>query len=566
LKNAEIAKIFYEMAAMLEAQGVDFKPRAYRNAAMSIETLGKDIEEIYKEGKLKNISGVGESLANKITEYIETGKIKAYEKMKKKFPVDMHGLTAVEGIGPKTARTLYKKLSVKTLSDLHRAARHHKIRKIKGLGKKVEKNILENIGFAKESGKRIMLGKAFPSADTILKMLQSSNTVENAVIAGSLRRMKETIGDVDILAISKNPSKTMDFFTKMKGTRKVLAKGSEKSAVILDDGLHVDLRIVPKESWGSALMYFTGSKEHNVELRKLAIKKGLKLSEYGLFRGKKSIAGKTEEDVYRKLNLQSIPPELRENMGEIELASKKKIPELVELNDIQGDLHTHTKWSDASDSVEEMAKKADSLGYKYICITDHGGNLRIANSLDWKRVKKQRKEIDKVNRKTKVKVLQGLEVNVKKDGTIDVPELVLKELDVVVAGVHASLKQDEKTMTKRLLKALDNKHVDILAHPTCRLINERKPILFNKNKVFQKAADEGIVLEIDAQPSRLDLNDVDAKKAIDIGCMLSINTDAHSAETLEYMKYGVATARRAWATKKDVLNCLDLKKLMKKLK
>jgi len=566
LKNAEIARIFYEMADILEAQGVDFKPRAYRNAAMSIETLGKDIEDVYKKGKLKEIPGVGESLAMKISEYIETGKIKAYEKLKKKFPVDMKGLTSVEGIGAKTALVLYKKLAVKSLKDLHRAAKNKKIRKIKGLGLKTERNILANIDFAKESGKRIPIGKALPSAINVLRKLEESSTVEKAEIAGSLRRMKETIGDVDILVLSKKPSNTMDFFTKMKTVKKVLAKGKEKSAVILDDGLHVDLRLIPKDSWGSALMYFTGSKEHNVEMRKLAIKKGMKLSEYGLFKKQKMVAGKTEEEVYRKLGLQFVPPEIRQNSGEMEAAAKKKLPDLVELKDIKGDLQMHTKWSDGSDTVEDMAKKADELGYEYICITDHGGNLKIANSLDWKRVKKQRKEIDKVNRKSKVKVLQGLEINIRKDGTVDVPELLMKELDVVVAGIHANFKQDEKAMTKRMLKVLENRYVDIIVHPTCRMINERKPISFDKEKVFQKAADEGVVLEIDAQPSRLDLNDANSKKALGYGCMLSIDTDAHSAETLGYMHYGVGTARRAWATKKDILNCLSLKKMMKKLK
>lgn len=566
MKNAEIARIFYEMADILEAQGVDFKPRAYRNAAMSIETLGKDIEDVYKKGKLKEIPGVGESLAMKISEYIETGKIKAYEKLKKKFPVDMKGLTSVEGIGAKTALVLYKKLAVKSLKDLHRAAKNKKIRKIKGLGLKTERNILANIDFAKESGKRIPIGKALPSAINVLRKLEESSTVEKAEIAGSLRRMKETIGDVDILVLSKKPSNTMDFFTKMKTVKKVLAKGKEKSAVILDDGLHVDLRLIPKDSWGSALMYFTGSKEHNVEMRKLAIKKGMKLSEYGLFKKQKMVAGKTEEEVYRKLGLQFVPPEIRQNSGEMEAAAKKKLPDLVELKDIKGDLQMHTKWSDGSDTVEDMAKKADELGYEYICITDHGGNLKIANSLDWKRVKKQRKEIDKVNRKSKVKVLQGLEINIRKDGTVDVPELLMKELDVVVAGIHANFKQDEKAMTKRMLKVLENRYVDIIVHPTCRMINERKPISFDKEKVFQKAADEGVVLEIDAQPSRLDLNDANSKKALGYGCMLSIDTDAHSAETLGYMHYGVGTARRAWATKKDILNCLSLKKMMKKLK
>jgi len=562
MKNREIAKIFYEIADMLEMQDVQFKPRAYRKAAQNIESLSEDIEEVYKRGELEKIPGVGKSIAEKVKEFIEKGSVAYYEKLKKEIPVNLEELSSVEGLGPKMIKLLYKELGIKNLDDLEKAAKEGKIRHLKGMGERTEQKILENIEFARKKGGRILLGFALPEAMRLIKFLEKY--AEKISLAGSLRRRKETIGDMDILAVSFSPKKLMDEFTGMKEVDKILAKGETKSSVRLKSGIQVDLRIVDKESFGSALQYFTGSKEHNIEVRKIAVRSRYKLNEYGLFdkKSNKKIAGETEEEVYKALGMQYIPPELRENRGEVEAALNGKLPILVEREDIKGDLQMHTKWSDGANTIEEMVKESIKLGHSFIAITDHVGTLKIAGGMGEDEIRKQMKEIESLNEKyDDFHIFHGVEVNILKDGNLDMSREVLKDVDVVIASIHSAFRQSMEEMTERLLKALENDVVDIIAHPTARIIYKREAIKFDVEKVFEAARENGVILEINAQPDRLDLNDILAKKAIEQGIKLSIGTDAHNKETLRYIELGVAVARRAWAEKKDIVNTYSLDKL-----
>lgn len=569
MKNLEIARIFYEMADILEIKEVEWKPRAYQKAARAIETSSKDVEKIYDKGGLKalqKIPGVGEAIAGKIEEFIKTGKIKEYEKLKKSVPAGIEKITDIPGMGPKKALVLIKKLKIKSVKDLEKAAKQGKIRKISGFGEKSEEDILKGIDLLKSSAGKMLLGKALPLAQELVSELKGLKEVKRINIAGSTRRRKEVVRDLDILAVSTKPKNVMDFFTSMPAVSDVIAKGSAKSSVRLKAGINVDLRVIEEKSFGAALQYFTGSKSHNIRCRKIAIKKGLKLNEYGLFdvKTKKYICGKTEQEVYKKLGMQYIEPELRENKGEIEAALKNKLPKLVGYSDIKGDLQMHTKYSDGADTVEAMAKAAKDMGYEYIAITDHSKSEHIARGMDEKQLSKYMKEIDKVNKKLKgIRILKGAEVDILKDGSLDYADKYLKKLDIVLAAVHSRFKSSEKEMTKRVLKALENRHVHILAHPTGRLINAREPYAINLSKVFDACKDNNVWPEIDAFPSRLDLSDANAKYAIEKGLKLVINTDSHNADQLRYMEFGIATARRGWARKKDIVNTLPWKKFEK---
>ena len=570
MKNEELAKIFYAIADILEFKNVQWKPRAYRTAARSIESLSKDIEDIYKEEGikgLKEISGVGEGIAKKIAEFLETGKIQEYERLKKKVPKHFEELLKVPGLGIKRAKILHEKLHIASLKDLEKAAQEHKISKLESFREKSEENILKGISFVKGSGGRMLLGNALPIATEIEERLKSLKEVQKVIVAGSIRRRKETIRDIDILVSAKNAERVTDFFTSMKEVNRVLGKGPTKSSIILKNNLQVDLRIIPLEDYGAALQYFTGSKEHSVHLRKLALKKHLKLSEYGVFKGKKKIAGKNEEEVYNALGLQYIEPELREDKGEIELASQKRLPQLVLEKDIKGILHVHTSLSDGINSIEEMAETVKGLGYQYVAICDHGGNLKIANSLDEKRLLKQMKAIDLVNKKMKdFSILKGSEVDILKDGNLALKNSVLKELDIVIGSVHSGFKSSEKEMTKRILKAFDNPYLHVFGHPTGRMIHKREPYSVQLSKVFEKAKERNIALEIDSYPDRLDLSDANVKDAVNKKVKIAIGTDAHAKEHLRFFSLGVSTARRGWATKKDVINCFNVNELKKFLK
>jgi len=570
MKNQEIANILYEIADFLEMEGVKFKPYAYQKAAITIETLEEDIEEIYKKGgreALEKIPGIGKSIAQKIEEYLKTGKIKYHQDLKKKTPVNMEELTAIEGLGPKMVKVLYQELGIRNLKDLEKAAKAHKIAPLFGFGEKTEKNILQGIEFLKKSKGRFLLGEILPKVKQIQQKLKSLKEVERIEVAGSLRRMKETIGDVDFLVISKNPEKVIDFFVSLPGVEKVWGKGKTKSSVRMKEGFDVDLRVVPKESYGSALQYFTGSKSHNISIRKIAIEKGMKLSEYGLFKGKKRIAGETEEEIYQKLGMQCPPPEMREDQGEIELALKGALPKILEYNEIKGDLHCHTKWDGGANSILEMAQAAIEMGYEYIGISDHTKFLKIEHGLDERDLSLQRKEIEKLNKEferrgVKFRILQGAETNILKDGSLDIKEDSLKKLDYVIAGVHSNFKMKKEEMTNRIIKAIKNPYVKIISHPTGRILKRRDEYEIDFDKILRAAKLYNVALEINSFPDRLDLCDQNIKRAKEAQVKMCINTDAHHKDQLRFIEFGIAQARRGWAEKKDIINAHPLKKLM----
>ncbi len=563
MKNQELAKIFYEIADYLRMDNVAFRPYAYEKAGMSLEGMEEDVKEIYNRGGLKGlekIPGVGKNIALKIEEYLKTGRVKTYERLKKKTPINLGELTSVEGMGVKKAKVLYEKLKIKNLKDLEKAVKAHKIASLEGFGEKTEKNILQGIAFLKRSKGRFLLGEITPVVESVLESLEKLKEIEKISVAGSVRRMKETIGDVDILAVSKNPDKVMDFFVSLPGIVKVWSKGSTRSSVRMEKGFDVDLRVVSSESYGSALQYFTGSKEHNIATRKIAISKKLKLNEYGVFKGSKMIAGKNEKEVYKAIGLDLIPPELREDRGETE----SKIPVLVGYNDIKGDLHCHSDWDGGTNSIKQIALKAKELGYEYIGITDHTKFLRIEHGLNEKQLAQQRKEIDKLN--LGIKILQGCEANILKDGTIDIKDEALKKLDFVIAGVHSSMKMAKEEMTERIIRAMKNPNVDVISHPTGRVLNYRDEYQVDFDKILKAAKSTKTILEINASPYRLDLKDINIKKAKELGVKMIINTDAHHIDQMEFIKYGIAQARRGWAEKKDIINTFSLSKLLKYFK
>jgi len=561
MRNRDIARILYGIANLLEIKDVPFRPNAYRKAAQNIELLTEDVEKVYERGELEKIPGVGKNIAEKIKEMLETNSLAYYERLKKEVPVDVEALSSVEGLGPKKIKMLYSELGIKTLDDLEKAALEGKIRELKGMGEKTEENILKNIALARGRGGRGLLGVVLPEAIAIRESLEGM--AERISIAGSIRRMKETIGDVDILATSPRPAGMMDFFTNMDNVAAVIVKGETKSSVRLESGIQVDLRIVPEESFGSALQYFTGSKSHNIEVRKVAVRAGCKLNEYGLFKGGRRIAGRTEKEVYRALGMDYIPPELRENRGEVEAAMGGKLPKLVEYEDVKGDLQMHTTWSDGANTVEEMAEEAAGMGHEFIAITDHVGTLKIAGAMDEKRIRKQMKEVEKANEKYDIRIFYGVEVNIMKDGSLDMDRKVLKDVDVVAAGIHSGFRMSDRDMTSRVMRAIESGVVDIIVHPTGRIIQKREGAALNFDKVFEAARENSVVMEINAQPARLDLNDVHVKRAVEMGVKLSIGTDAHSASQLHFINLGTAVARRGWAEKDDIINTYPIKKLEK---
>ena len=569
MKNIEVAELLNEIADYLEFADDTFRVRAYRKAALVIEGLSEDIEQVWKDGRLEELPGIGEGIAKKIDEFLKTGKLKHLDELKKKTPVDMESLGRIEGIGPKTILKLYRELKIKNVAGLEKAAKQGKIQKIEGLGPTVEQNIIKSIEFAKKSKDRVPLGFALGSAEEVTKYLKALKEVQKVSVAGSTRRMKETIGDIDILATSKNPQIVIDFFAKMPNVAQVLAKGPTKSSVRLKEGMQVDLRVLNDNIFGAALLYFTGNKEHNIILRRIAIEKGLKLSEYGLFdsRTNRLVAGRTEEEVYKKLGMDYIEPEMREDEGEIEMAQHHMLPKLIGYNNIKGDLQMHTKWSDGNNTVEEMALAAKKLGHEYICITDHTGKLAIANALDEKRIKGQRKEIDKLNKKLSgIEILQGVEVNITDDGKLDMPDKVLKEMDIVVASIHSGFKNPKEKITRRMVKAIENENVDIIAHPTGRLITKRESYDIDLDAVFDAAKRTNTIMEINSYPERMDLRDSHVRAAVKAGVKLVISTDAHNTDQLHFFKLGIGTARRGWATKNDIINTRKLKDMIRMLK
>ncbi len=565
MKNLQIARILNNIADILEIQEVQFKPQAYRKAAMAIESLPEDIEQLAKEGKLEEIPGVGGSIAEKIKEIVETGKLNYYEKLKKQVPVDVEELNAIPGLGPKKIKALYQELKVCSLKDLEAAIKKGKVQQLEGFGEETAKNLLQGIEVLRKRPKRFLYAQAAPIAASILEHLGKLPLVQKIEIAGSFRRGKETVGDLDFLAISKEAERVMKAFTSMPGVKNIIAHGTTRSSVLLENGMQVDIRVLHEKEWGSAQLYFIGSKEHNVELRKLCLKKGYTLSEYGLFtlKGKKWISGRTQEEIYKKLGMHYIEPELRENTGEIEASLQNKLPALVEVKDIKGVFHNHSTWSDGAESLLAMAQKAEQRGLKFISFNDHYGHIGITNPLNEKRLGGYLKEIEQVRKKVKIRVFAGVEIDIMKDGTLPLSKEKLKQLDVVIASVHMAQKMSREDMTKRVCRALEEYPVNILGHPTGRLLNAREPIELTMEKVFEVARKRNVFLEINSQPARMDLNGELVKKAKAAGCRFALSTDAHHAEGIGFYPYGVLMARRGWLEKKDLLNCWSLPQMEK---
>ncbi len=563
MENKSIADIFTEIADILDIQGENpFRVRSYRNAARTIADMSQSVPALVKAGeKLDEIPGIGKSLEEKIEEIVATGRCRFLEELRAKVPAGLTELLKLEGLGPKKVKLLYDELGVDSVDRLEKAAQAGRLRDLAGMGVKTEEKVLKSVEQYRAGMGRFKLSVGFTYAQALLDYLKDVPGLKRLDPAGSFRRRRETIGDLDILAICGKGCKVMDRFSKYGDVAEVLSSGETKSSVRLKCGLRVDVRVLEEESYGAALHYFTGSKAHNVAVRERAKELGLKVSEYGVFRAKdeKRLSGADEEDVFKAVGLPFIPPELREDRGEIQAAEKGELPKLIELADIRGDLQMHTKATDGKNSITEMAHKAKEMGYAYIAITDHSKAVRVAGGLDEKGLARHLQEIEKVGRQISgMRIFKGVEVDILADGSLDLKDDILKECDVVLASVHSRFNMEEGEMTRRIIKAIQNPYVSILAHPTGRLILEREAYKVNLKEVFQAAIDRGVVLEINAYPDRLDLRDVDARMAREMGAKLVISTDAHSTVQLELMKFGVFTARRGWVEAKDVINTLPL--------
>ncbi len=569
MRNQEIAKIFNDISDILEIKGDNpFRIRAYRRAAQNIDGLAKDVAEISVE-ELQEIPGIGDDLAGKIQEYVKTGNLKFYDELKKEVPSGLVDLLSVPGLGPKTAKLLLEKLHIKDIDDLEKHAKEGKLKGLPGIQARTEENILKGIAMIKRHPGRFPIGRVLPVAEGILGKLKEKAPVNKLSIAGSLRRWKDTIKDIDVLATSKDPHKVMDVFVHLPQVKEVLMKGPTKSSLITNEGIQVDLRVVDEGSFGAALAYFTGSREHNIRLREMAVRKGLKINEYGIFdvKTEKKLGGENEGDVYKILDMSYIPPELREDTGEIEAALEGRLPKLVEMGDIKGDLHVHTKSSDGSHDIQELIDAAKARGYEYLAITDHSKGLAVARGLSIDQVLEQNKKITALNKKLKgFKLLSGTEMDIKSDGSLDYPDEVLKQLDIVVASIHSGFRQSKEQITKRLVSAMKNPYVSIIAHPSGRLIGERDAYEIDMEEVLKTAKETGTAIEINAYPLRLDLSDMYVKKAKEMGVSLAINTDTHVIYQFDFMAYGVGTARRGWLEKKDVLNANTYDMLIKRIK
>jgi DNA polymerase (family 10) len=570
IHNAQIADTFERLADLLEVEGANpFRVRAYRNAARTIRGYAKSMADLLDQGEdLSQLPNIGDDLADKIKTIIDTGKLPALEEVEARTPAALSELMKIEGLGPKRVKTLYDELNIESLDDLKRAARSGKIRELEGFGRKTEQMIKERVERFTGEEQRTKLIDAEQIAGPLVNYLKQSNGVKGIVVAGSYRRRKETIGDLDILITARRDASVMDDFVNYDEVEEVISKGKTRSTVRLRSGMSVDLRVVPQASYGAALHYFTGSKAHNIAVRKLGVKKGYKINEYGVFKGGERIGGKTEKAVYDKVGLPYIAPELRENRGELAAASKDELPELITLDDICGDLHCHTKASDGHHTLKQMAQSAAERGYEYLSINDHSKHVTVAHGLDKKRLLEQIKAIDKLNEKLDgIVVLKSIELDILEDGTLDLPASVLKELDLTVCSVHYKFDLSRKKQTDRILRAMDNPYFNILGHPSGRLINEREPYEIDLQKLMEAARERGCVLELNAHPERLDLTDDACKMAKDMGAKVVISTDAHSTSDLDLMRFGIDQARRGWLEPKDVINtqCLsELRKLLQR--
>jgi DNA polymerase (family X) len=564
--NASIAETLRHVADLLEIEGANpFRIRAYRRAALTIEDLPQSAAKMVAEGKtLVGLPGIGKDLAGKIAEIVKTGRLGALTEIEARTPTTLTALTTVPGLGPKRVHRLHEAFGIKTLQDLERAARAHKIRELRGFTAKTEEKILAEIERGKEREQRFKIATAEDFAQTLCAYLQSDPAIGRVVVAGSYRRRKDTVGDLDILVTCAKGQAAVDHFVAYDEVAKIIAKGSTRATVMLRSGIQVDLRVVPARSYGAALHYFTGSKSHNIAIRKLGMARGLKINEYGVFRDGKRVGGRTEEEVFAAVELPYIEPELREDRGEIQAAFAGKLPKLISLEDICGDLHVHTKASDGKSSLREMVEAAKARGYEYVAITDHSKHATVARGLDEKRLSKQLDEIDKLSEEFgDFHILKSSEVDILADGKLDLSDTMLKRLDVVVAAVHYKFELDARKQTDRMLRAMDNKYMSILAHPSGRLLGEREAYPVDLERVIEGAKDRGVALELNAHPARLDLDDVHCKLAKELGAKLVISTDAHSTFGLDTMRFGIGQARRAWLARKDVLNTQSWARLKK---
>jgi DNA polymerase (family 10) len=565
MRNSDLGRIFRDIANILEIKGDNpFRIRAYERASQNIEALSEDIESYARQDRLREIPGIGEDLSNKIREFLRTDKIKMYEDLKKATPEGLLDLLNIPSVGPKTAKLLYQELKIKNIADLGRAIKKNKLAGIFGIKEKTVENISKGIELLKRGRERMPLAQAMQAAEEFVSALKKAAPVKKVSVGGSLRRQKETVRDIDILVISDNPQKVMGVFVRLPQVAQVLAKGETKSSVRTKDDVQLDCRVVEEKSFGAALLYFTGSKNFNIKLRQIAIRKGLKLNEYGIFRNKRFIAGRREEEIFKTLGLVYVEPELREDTGEIELARQDKLPQLVETKDIRGDFHVHSSWSDGRHSIGEMAKACLKKGYSYVAITDHSQGLRIAGGLSVADLRKKRLEINGLNKQLKnFRILHGAEVDIDARGRLDYRDDVLKGFDIVIAAIHSGFKQSKKQLTQRITRACQNKYVHIIAHPTGRLWGERNPYEIDLEEILKVARETNTHLEINAFGRRLDLNSAGCRQAKEKGVKLAIGTDAHSVWQLDYMNLGVAVARRGWLGKDDVINTLSVEEVLK---
>jgi DNA polymerase (family 10) len=568
MNNRDVAEILRQIAAMLKIKGENvYKRLAYERAADNIEGLGQSLESIWEREALRQVPGIGKAIEAKIDELFRTGKMTYYEELQKEIPFGVVALMNIPGVGPKTARLIWDELGLTSLTEVAQAAQAGLLRDLPGLGQRSEARILEGIAALEERSDRIPLGVAWPVALEVMAALGEAAPVQSVKTAGSLRRMRETIGDIDILAQSDDPPKVLDAFVALPHVAEVVGHGPTKATVILQNGFQVDLRVLEPPHWGAGLQYFTGSQGHNVEIRELARKQKLSLSEYGF----KDEEGRLhpcpeEETVYAKLGLAWIPPELRENRGEIEAAAQGTLPHLLNRSDLRGDLHLHTDWSDGRFGLHEMVQAAQDRGYRYMVISDHTESLGVANGLSWERIQAQKQEIERVQSQfPHIRILQGAEVEIKADGSLDFGDELLSQLDVVIASIHSGLRQPEQEITERAIRAMQNPYVDILGHPSGRLLGQREASALNLDRVLAAAAETGTILEINSTPSRLDLDDVHIRQAIQLGVQLTISSDAHAPAGLNDIQYGVATARRGWAEAEDILNTTPLDQLLDQL-
>jgi DNA polymerase (family X) len=569
IHNTEIAQRFQRLADLLEIEGANpFRVRAYRNAARTIEGLPHSVAAMVADGAdLTELPGIGKDLAGKIREIVESGHLALLDQVSTHLPGQLAELAAIPGLGPKRVKALYDALGITSVKELEQAARAGNIRRLPGFGAKSEENLLAEIQRRTGREPRIPLPAAERFAERILEHIRQTTGVIKAILAGSYRRRRDTIGDLDILVSCRNPAAVIDRFVAYADVDQIVSKGTTRATIVLRTGLHVDLRVVPEASYGAALQYFTGSKAHNIAIRSLAVKKGLKINEYGVFRGETAIAGATEEEVYRQVGLPYLVPELRENRGEIEAALKKTLPRLVTLKDLRGDLHCHSKASDGNATIEGMARAARERGYEYVAICDHSPRVTIAHGLSPQRFMQQMEEIDRLNARLKgITVLKGAEVDILEDGSLDLPGDVLRQLDLTVCAVHYHFRLSKAKQTERIIRAMDHPAFNILAHPTGRMLNEREPYEVDMERLMSAAKERGRILEVNAQPARLDLTDVHCKLAKDMGVRVAISTDAHRTADLALIRFGIDQARRGWLEAGDVLNTKSWKELKKILK